>query len=144
LDEEQLRIVTGLFWFASSLERTQFSFLQKLYFFVGDKNNLADWCHGWLLYKDGQDAHLVSDPKAKKPRYCIVPLSTLRTKTEFAQIKERLLNSSKLTASPLQAQRMRKEDWEPQVFREVPEPKKKIRPPQFGFNIDQTEDESDA
>lgn len=145
LDEEQLRIMTGLFWSASSLERTNFSFLQKLYFFVGDKNNLADWCHGWLVYKDGQEAHLISDPKAKKPRHCIIPLSTLKSKTDFLQLKEKLLNSDSLVASPLQAKRMQKEDWEPQVFREVPEPKKKkTRPPQFGFNIDQAEDESDA
>lgn len=145
LDEEPTRIMAGLFWSASTLERTEHAFLSKVYFFVGDKNNLADWCFGWLLMKDGQDAHLLSDPKAKKPRYCIVPMNTLKTKADFGVLKEKLLENGKLTASPLQAARMRREEWEPPVFRDVPEPKKKkTRPPQFGFNIDQSEDEENA
>lgn len=144
LDEEQRRILAGIFWNASTLERTPFTFLQKVYFFVGDKSNLADWCYGWLLAKDGTQAQLISDPKARKPRYCTLPMSLLKTKEEFDELKEKLLYSSRLTATPLKARRMAQEDWEPpNGVHLVAEPKKKSRPPKVGFNIDQEEDEAD-
>jgi hypothetical protein len=97
---QQQRVLMGLLKNAASLERCKLSFLEKVYFSVGNPDYLDNWFCGYALGLDPDKNVMVAGSdylqKGTAVTTAYLMRSSLYTRAKFVDMKDKMLASGKL------------------------------------------------